>query len=83
MILPDKQSKTMVSRFSAPFIVQRSPLSKCASKMPDAQSDLKAASGHQMRRNSKNGVTRQRSYFALEQVSMNRSYQIIQYPLHS
>ena len=35
-----------------------------------------------MHRNSKIGATRQRSYFALEQVSMNRSYQIIQYPLH-
>ena len=51
--------------------------------MPDAQSDLRAVSGHEMRRNSKNGVTRQRSYFALEQVAMKRSYQFIPYPLLS
>jgi hypothetical protein len=43
----------MVSRFSAPLIVQYPPISFCANKMPGAQSGIKFVSGHEMRRNSK------------------------------
>jgi hypothetical protein len=37
MMLPDKQSKTMISRFSATVIEQRLSIAECANPLTSAQ----------------------------------------------
>jgi hypothetical protein len=51
MMLPDRQSKTMVSRFSAAVIEQRLSIAERANPMTSTLSESRGASGHKKSQN--------------------------------